>query len=1021
MTESEYTELFRFEADGMPEDTFHVLGFKGTEALSSLFRFEINLVSKNKSLNLGALLAGNAKLTIKREGAPDAVFAGRPAAARQTGCFGEYAYYSVTLRPAFWKFTQLVQSAVFLDKNAPDTVKEIFGAERFFPVKYEMRLDENAYPAQEFSMQHEESLYDYITWRMEREGAYFYFAPDGDTVIFSDSPQSHDGPGGTIYYSPATGLEGDKNGEVAADFSLCQTPVPARVVVRGYSWTNPNVPIVAEAEVSPDGFGDVYLAHEAVETQAEAERIAKIRAEELLCASRVFEGVSASPLMRPGALFTLDRHYNAEFNRNYMVTEVTHEGAQEAFISMGLGIPIRGAAEHLFYRNEFRCIEADTAYRPPRKAPRAKITGVMRAFVDGAGSGARAETDEYGRYKLVFPFDISGRRGGNASCWIRMSQQQAGPDSGLSLPVQPGVEALVSFEEGDPDRPYISGVLANGETGSIYGSGNRNISGLRTAGGNQITINDEDKQQGMSLLTANGNGITMTAGSSDLMMSRTDSDLHTASVSMNSLAGIFRNNLCGFRSSTTASLFDPKTISAWEGVAASACSFISNVLTAHSKGVSGSGENARLWGADGVKDFSVVLSLILQCIDAAKKGATCYGVSLNSDGKTSQSLVQAKVTTAQLVALWLGFAVFKAAEVGLDIADACELSPVGEDNIYYDKNFNKVSKAQAIRSYSTSSAASLIPEITSLIVMTIAANKQAEKLGGVLLNAKEQNVNMTAATDVTAHAGEGILFHAGAGTAAGGAVMAGASLDNMTQAHETLMNNDTNGPSHWGVPDAASTSHNGVVRPVLRQDSKFLHTAQHITMDPMEPQRHYIASIAEDLLYERANNSVSVTVKDKVEFAGNTHTARAGANGSTMSLKDKQLLGYAPSDGRVKIGTVTGNYPAQADDVSDDELSGLITKGDSATLQWKKTVESSLELKDNSATINVKNNSKVSLTNAKAEISATTVEMKTTSDRAHTLTIDDAGIHIDGLDMNQNRIRTTEGPLTLEGGVIKIG
>ncbi len=1018
MAESKYTELFRFEADGMPEDTFHVLGFKGTEALSSLFRFEINLVSKNKSLNLGALLAGNAKLTIKREGAPDAVFAGRPAAARQTGCFGEYAYYSVTLRPAFWKFTQLVQSAIFLNKTAPETVDELISGERGFPLSFEMRLTAE-YPKQEFAMQHEESVYDYITWRMEREGAYFYFAPDGDTVIFSDSPQSHDGPAGTIYYSPATGLEGDKNGEVATDFSLCQMPVPARVVVRGYSWTNPNVPIVAEAEVSPDGFGDVYLAHEAVETQAEAERIAKIRAEELLCASRVFEGVSASPLMRPGALFTLDRHYNAEFNRNYMVTEVTHEGAQEAFISMGLGIPIRGAAEHLFYRNEFRCIEADTAYRPPRKAPRAKITGVMRAFVDGAGSGARAETDEYGRYKLVFPFDISGRRGGNASCWIRMSQQQAGPDSGLSLPVQPGVEALVSFEEGDPDRPYISGVLANGETGSIYGSGNRNISGLRTAGGNQITINDEDKQQGMSLLTANGNGITMTAGSSDLMMSRTDSDLHTASVSMNSLAGIFRNNLCGFRSSTTASLFDPKTISAWEGVAASACSFISNVLTAHSKGVSGSEENARLWGADGVKDFSVVLSLILQCIDAGRKGATCYGVSLNSDGKTSQSLVQAKVTTAQLVALWLGFAAFKAAEVGLDIADACELSPVGEDNIYYDKNFNKVSKAQAVRSYSTSSAASLIPEITSLIVMTIAANKQAEKLGGVLLNAKEQNVNMTAATDVTAHAGEGILFHAGSGDAAGGAVMAGVSLDDMSKAHETLMNNDTNGPSHWGVPDAASTSHNGVVRPVLREDSKFLHTAQHITMDPMEPQRHYIASIAEDLLYERANNSVSVTVKDKVEFAGNAHTARAGANGSTISLKDKQLLGYTPSDGEVRLGVVTGNYPTQADTVTDNEFSGMIADRSWAILQCNDT--STMALSNNYAGISVQNEAaSLTLVEDEASMEAGTVIIKTKSGRAHKLTIDNAGIHIDGLDMENNKIKTN-GQLELQGGIIKIG
>ena len=280
MAESKYTELFRFEADGMSEDTFHVLGFKGTEALSSLFRFEINLVSKNKSLNLGALLAGNAKLTIKREGAPDAVFAGRPAAARQTGCFGEYAYYSVTLRPAFWRFTQLVQSAIFLNKTAPETVDELISGERGFPLSFEMRLTAE-YPKQEFAMQHEESVYDYIAWRMEQQGAYFYFAPDGDKVIFSDSPQSHDGSAGTIYYSPATGLEGDKTGEVATSFSLCQTPLPARVVVRTYNWKNPNAPVVAEAEVSPRGFGDVYLAHEPAETQADARRIAEIRAEEL--------------------------------------------------------------------------------------------------------------------------------------------------------------------------------------------------------------------------------------------------------------------------------------------------------------------------------------------------------------------------------------------------------------------------------------------------------------------------------------------------------------------------------------------------------------------------------------------------------------------------------------------------------------------------------------------------------------------------------------------------------------------
>ena len=156
MAESKYTELFRFEADGMPEDTFHVLSFRGTEALSSLFSFDVELVSKNMSLDLEELLSGNAKLTIKRGGGfPDAVFAGRPAAARQTGSFGEYAYYSVTLRPAFWKFTQLVQSAIFLNKTAPETVDELISEERGFPLGFEMRLTAE-YPKQEFAMQHEE-------------------------------------------------------------------------------------------------------------------------------------------------------------------------------------------------------------------------------------------------------------------------------------------------------------------------------------------------------------------------------------------------------------------------------------------------------------------------------------------------------------------------------------------------------------------------------------------------------------------------------------------------------------------------------------------------------------------------------------------------------------------------------------------------------------------------------------------------------------------------------------------------
>lgn len=1021
MTESKYTELFRFEADGMPEDTFHVLSFRGTEALSSLFSFDIELVSKNMSLDLEELLAGNAKLTIKRGGGfPDAVFAGRPAAARQSGSFGEYAYYSVTLRPAFWKFTQLVQSAIFLNKTAPETVDELISEERGFPLSFEMRLTAE-YPKQEFAMQHEESVYDYIAWRMEQQGAYFYFAPDGDKVIFSDSPQSHDGSAGTIYYSPATGLEGDKTGEVATAFSLCQTPLPARVVVRTYSWKNPNAPVVAEAEVSPRGFGDVYLAHEPAETQADARRIAEIRAEELKCRAKIYGGVSASPLMRPGAVFTLDRHYNEKFNRDYMVTEVTHEGAQEAFISMGLGIPIRGAAEHLFYRNEFRCIESDTPYRPPRTAPRAKITGVMRAFVDGAGSGARAETDEYGRYKLVFPFDISGRKGGNGSCWIRMSQQQAGPDSGLALPVQPGVEALVSFEEGDPDRPYISGVLASGETGSIYGSGNRNISGLRTAGGNQITINDEDKKQGISMVMPTGNGIIMSAGSSDFMGSQSDVGLKTSSTISADLAGLMDTALCGFRS-LNCTTTDPTSISAWAATCASFGSLASDTLTSFSKSTAGKNQGASdklAWSAGGIKDSILALSLALQIANIAKAKQTSYGVTLTSkDQSTSSSLIQAKAGVPELVGLALSL-LFRATSGALDWANAGTLD--GEDvvatedgkDLYYDKDFNKVSKQAAQRSYSTSSIASLLPEITSTIVMIIAACKQERKLGGISLNAVEENVNLNAGTSVTAHADGSILLHAGALPAAGAPLNNTPTLAGTDGVHAALKNADMKGPAHWGVGrDAAD----GVADDVVKKDfADFLINAEGI--NAAMPPEHKIVSIA-DLVYSRAKDTATLTDRCRVDYANYSFCARGGSNGATTSLKQKQWLGYTPSDGKVKIGTVTGNYPMQADTVTDDEFSGMIADSICATLQYNDA--SMMALTNNYAGIQIKAGSQLEMNKDEANLWAKTIRVGSTAGSKHKITVSESGIVLCGLNVNGSRLSSND-PLHIDGQLIKIG
>ena len=133
MPDTHYTEWFRFTSEALPEDTFHVIRFSGTEGLNRLFSFTIELASRNADLDTEALLNEPAAFTILREGDADpAVFKGYPARVDLGGHFGGFTFYTVELRPAFWKLTRLVGSAVFVNKKLRDATDEILRSQQFF-------------------------------------------------------------------------------------------------------------------------------------------------------------------------------------------------------------------------------------------------------------------------------------------------------------------------------------------------------------------------------------------------------------------------------------------------------------------------------------------------------------------------------------------------------------------------------------------------------------------------------------------------------------------------------------------------------------------------------------------------------------------------------------------------------------------------------------------------------------------------------------------------------------------------
>jgi type VI secretion system secreted protein VgrG len=92
------------------------------------------------------------------------------------------------------------------------------------------------------------------------------------------------------------------------------------------------------------------------------------------------------------------------------------------------------------------------------------VEGPQTAIVVGPG-GEEIYTDDdgHGRVKVQFHWDREGQYDEESSCWIRVSHSWAGGRYGyFSLP-RIGQEVIVSFLEGDPDRPLITGRVYNAD------------------------------------------------------------------------------------------------------------------------------------------------------------------------------------------------------------------------------------------------------------------------------------------------------------------------------------------------------------------------------------------------------------------------------------------------------------------------------------------------------------------------------------------------------------------------------
>jgi type VI secretion system secreted protein VgrG len=486
---------YSFTSGALPADTFTVVAFTGQEGVSQLYQFDLTLLA-DPGLDPQEVLNHAARFTIHRDGG-DRVYHGVLSSLELFQAVGGTEWYRARLVPRLWWLGLTRHQQVFLDQTVPSFLEAVLLDGGLTTMDFQFRL-RAGYPPVPFVCQYQESHWEFLCRWLEREGICFFFEQQAgfEKVVFSDDRAAHAdlGQGQPLEYLPPSGLEDGR--ETVQAFACQSQVVPDRVLLKDHNYQRPSLELEGQAQVDPQGRGQVYLYGEHFGDTGEGARLATLRKEELLCRRQQYRGAGTAPCVAPGFLVRLARHFRAEFNRSYLVLEVRHQGSQAGALDAALRETMPGTME-VIYRNEFLAIPGDVQFRPPLQTRKPRVAGTLPGWIDGAGDGVHAELDDQGRYKVILPFDRSGRKGGKASIFLRMAQPYAGAEEGMHFPLRKGAEVLLTFIDGDPDRPVIAGALPNAAARSPVSGANQTRNRLLSPHGSEIQIDDDDGREGI--------------------------------------------------------------------------------------------------------------------------------------------------------------------------------------------------------------------------------------------------------------------------------------------------------------------------------------------------------------------------------------------------------------------------------------------------------------------------------------------------------------------------------------------
>lgn len=463
---------YSFECEAV-EHHWAVSSFRMTEELNRPYEIELRLSSEDGDADATELLGRDVEIQLDR-GEHHRALAGivRRVVLEEEDS-DQHLVCTAYVVPALWALGRSQESQIFQEKTAPEILREVLEL-ALSPYRREVDLDglTSTYKKREFCVQYRESYLDFVNRLCEEEGIGYYFSvEDGkEKVVFFDANRQ---------LQPAPTMDGNAvafDGEartIQGREPVTQLRVGHRLgataySVRDHDWTktDPRVEVSRDGQdvrgrthqVYDHGIGaHVTLADYSEPRYAanDADHQATIRHQLLTRDARRGMGTGMVIGFGVGSTFELTGHPTLGVDGEYVLVKVVHSSE-----------PNEGSSGEDDYHNRFECIPKDVPWRPDRTTAKPRVFGIQTGKVSGP-QGQEIWTDVHGRIKVMFPWNRSGDLDDRVSCWIRVSQIWAGSGyPGFVFIPRIGMEVIVTFVDGDPDRPLVTGCVYNGENGT---------------------------------------------------------------------------------------------------------------------------------------------------------------------------------------------------------------------------------------------------------------------------------------------------------------------------------------------------------------------------------------------------------------------------------------------------------------------------------------------------------------------------------------------------------------------------